>query len=89
MIFTTVENLRWSNDKHCMFDCDVFFVGIGEKVPYACVNGDPSDHAKEIWRRALAGEFGPIAEALPQPPEDVLTGPGSALPSGEIPGAIL
>lgn len=89
MRFTSVENLRWSNDQHFMFDCDVFFVELGETVPYACVNGDPSEHAKEIWRRAMQGEFGPIAEAAPQPPDDPI-GSSTATPSsGEIPGVIL
>lgn len=89
MNYTTVENLVWTKDGS-MVDCVVDFAGIG-KVPFTA---SPNDlpHSVEIYNRCVAGEFGPIADYVPQPDE----GPQepSAIPiemqiPSTTPGAIL
>jgi hypothetical protein len=45
-------------------DIDVFFEHIGRAVRYTCVPVDPGcKHSEEIYARAIAGEFGPVAPA--------------------------
>ena len=82
MNFYSVKNLVWVNPEHTTFDCSVDFEGIGE-VSFACHNSDPVEHAIQIWNRAMAGEFGSIAEYVE--PEPV---PFTPLPNA-IPKAIL
>lgn len=76
-----VKNCRWSNAEHTVIDCDVNFEHLTEEyVPFsACATAssgllahtivDP--HVKEIFDRAVAGDFGPVAEYVaPAPPSD-------------------
>lgn len=90
MYYTTVENLFWTKN-HDMVNCVVDFAGIG-KVPFAANPNDDLPHGVEIYNRCVAGDFGPIAEYVPQPDE----GPQepSAIPiemqiPSTTPGAIL
>lgn len=66
MNYTTVENPTWTRNGD-MIDCVVDFAGIG-KVPFSA---SPNDlpHGVEIYNRCIAGEFGPIADYIPQPDE--------------------
>lgn len=61
MKYSTVENLIWCGPEHTAFNCDVTFEALG-KVPFCCDQTDPTPHAKDIWSRAMANEFGVIAE---------------------------
>ena len=85
MKYTKVENLFWTKDRS-MIDCVVDFAGIG-KVPFSASPND-MPHGVEIYNRCVAGDFGPIADYVPQPDE----GPQepSTMPSDtQIPKAIL
>jgi hypothetical protein len=54
-----------SNDT---LDIDVYFPHLGEVVRFTAAKSDPGwEHSEELYARALAGEFGPIAPA-PEPP---------------------
>jgi hypothetical protein len=66
MNYITVENLFWTKDGSKV-DCVVDFAGIG-KVPFSA---SPNDlpHSVEIYNRCVAGDFGPIADYVPQPDE--------------------
>jgi hypothetical protein len=66
MQYTTVEDLVWALN-HDMVNCVVNFVGIG-KVPFSAKPHD-LPHSVEIYNRCIAGDFGPIAEYVPQPDE--------------------
>ena len=66
MKFTEVKNLVWCDPDHAAFNADVVFDGLGE-VPFCCNVNDAVSHAQEIWSRATAGEFGPIAAYIPPP----------------------
>jgi hypothetical protein len=85
MNYTTVENLVWAKDGG-MVDCVVDFAGIG-KVPFTA---SPNDlpHSVEIYNRCVAGEFGPIADYVPQPDEGPQEPSEPQIPT-TIPGAIL
>lgn len=66
MNYTTVENPVWTRDGEAI-DCIVDFERIG-KIPFTA---RPTDlpHCVEIYNRCVAGEFGPIAEYVPEPDE--------------------
>jgi hypothetical protein len=66
MNYSTVENLIWCGEDRAAFDCRVTFDGLGV-VPFTCAAADPLAHSQSIWSRAMAGEFGPIADPLPPP----------------------
>ena len=75
MEYTTVTNLVWSNAEHTQFDCMVFFTQFGEEVPFGCAQSEVGvyPHVTSIWERAMAGDFGPIAEYVePVQPEPVI-----------------
>lgn len=58
----SVTNLSWSNPEHTQFDCVAKFAEFDEPMPFGCNASDTYAHSQEIWGRALAGEFGAIAE---------------------------
>jgi hypothetical protein len=67
--YTTVRDLVWRNAEHTIFDCYVFFDHLGEEVPFGCAQFEVGvyPHVTSIWERAMAGDFGPIAEYTPDP----------------------
>jgi hypothetical protein len=81
--YTTVRDLVWRNPEHTVFDCYVFFEHINEEVPFGCFQSEVSvyPHVASIWERAMAGEFGEIAEwAEEVPPIEEPTGIPVATP---------
>jgi hypothetical protein len=85
MFYTTVENLFWTKNRD-MVDCVVNFVDMG-KLPFSA---SPNDlpHSVEIYNRCINGDFGPIADYVPQPhegPQDISKIP----PSMQIPTSTL
>ena len=69
MKYSEVKNLSWVNQAHTTLVCDVTFEGLGT-VPFAPNANDCAAHSVEIWNRAIAGDFGPIADWVepPAPP---------------------
>lgn len=66
MQYTSVTDLRWIDAAQTLLDC-IVMVG-GESLPYTASATDSAAHSREIFARALDGEFGPIApfaEVLP------------------------
>lgn len=53
----------WSDNARTGLDLLVEFEGIG-LVPFTATADDKEPHGKDLWTRANAGEFGPIA-AMP------------------------
>jgi hypothetical protein len=70
MAYTDVTNLVWFDEAHTVLNCTVNFVEHGP-TPYAAVAQDITLHCPEIFSRAVAGDFGPIAEHTPPTPEEV------------------
>ena len=69
MKYTSVTNPRWANAEHTMIDCMVLFDSIGTEIPFGASPDDVEEHGREIFARAAAGEFGPVAEHVPRPPK--------------------
>lgn len=58
MKYTNVRGLCWRGPE--MIDMIVNFDGIGP-VPFAASPNDCEAHGRELYERAVAGDFGPIA----------------------------
>jgi hypothetical protein len=83
----TVNDCIWANEQQTVFNCTVQFSEFAHEVPFGCAQFDDTPHAKEIWQRAIAGDFGPISDFVvppPPPPETTATPP-----SGNIPSSVL
>lgn len=68
--YSEVSNIRWADEAHTRIDCRVRFTNhpeLKEPVDFTATNSDPGwEHSEEIFARAIAGEFGPIAEYQPR-----------------------
>ena len=72
----SVSNLRWVNSDQTMFDADVLFQELEAfgPVPFTAVDGADTRHGREIWEKAINGDYGSIAEYVPPPepsPEEI------------------
>jgi len=57
------RNPKWVDENHNMIDLEVDFVPIDEEwLPYTCSPNDVVAHSRELYRRAVDGEFGQIAD---------------------------
>jgi hypothetical protein len=67
--YTTVRDLVWCNAEHTQFNCYVFFEHTNKEAPFGCAQSEVGvyPHVASIWERAMAGEFGVIAEYVPPP----------------------
>jgi hypothetical protein len=56
-------NPQWGDAAHTVIDVTVFFPHLAQEVRYtAAASDDPSaEHSEELFARAMAGDFGPIA----------------------------
>lgn len=56
------RNPQWTDENHNMIDLEVDFAPLDEEwLPYTCSPTDVVEHSRELYRRALAGEFGEIS----------------------------
>lgn len=60
---------RWVDPEHSVLDVRIIFPSISETPGVqTCRASDPGwEHTEEIFARAIAGEFGPIAPYVPPP----------------------
>jgi len=65
-----VKNLQWGDAEHTLLSCVVKYAEFQEEHPTGVNATDPYAHIQEIWVKANAGEYGPIAEFVP-PPEPI------------------
>jgi len=70
MKYTNVTNLKWANQDHTLIDCEVTFETIGT-VPFTATPNDTEEHGRDIYARAVFGEFGVIAEWTPPTTEEL------------------
>lgn len=72
MQYTSVTDLRWADEAETLLDCTVDFAGIGA-IPFTASETDAAAHSREIFARAVNGDFGSIAayEAPPVPEPSV------------------
>lgn len=59
--YTKVENLKWADQTHTVLDCEVWFDHVKGPSPFTANPADEAAHAQDIWAKAVAGAFGPIA----------------------------
>lgn len=53
------------------------------KIQFLACNNDPEDHGREIFGRAIEGEFGPIGDFVP-PPDIAPLPPAIFVPSPRV-----
>ncbi len=63
------KNPRWANPQKTIVDLNVSHPVFGE-IPFTANPEDMEPHGRELFARAAAGEFGPVADYVP-PPEPV------------------
>ena len=70
MKYSAVRNCKWAHADHSSIECEVMFDDITseEWSPFAANPNDPYEHGREIFVKAVAGEFGEVAEYIPPPP---------------------
>lgn len=62
-----VKNCRFSKPDNLFIDCVVLFEGFDNYVPFTASQNDSENHGREIFNRAMAGEFGAVADYVQEP----------------------
>ena len=63
MKITSATNLQWGNAEHTIVNMNVTFEHTGlEVLPFTANQNDSAQHGKDIFNRAVSGEWGTIAE---------------------------
>ena len=57
--------MRWINAERTGIDM-MITIG-GQKMPFTARADDPEDYGRELFHRAVSGEFGEIAEPITEP----------------------
>jgi hypothetical protein len=66
IIYTSVHSLRWANREKNLINCIVKFNHLKEEVPFTAASADSEPHGREIFKRCISGDFGPIADYQPE-----------------------
>lgn len=66
--FISAKDPRWADTEHNAIDLIAKFSNISEEVPYTARPNDVEQMGRDIYNRALAGDFGSVAEYIPPPP---------------------
>ena len=62
------RNPKWANNAQTWVDLEVDFDELDEVyVPFTAMADDPEPHGVSLYNRAIAGDFGPIADFTPPP----------------------
>lgn len=64
MNIISVNSPIWGNSEHNSITLTVEFEGIGA-VPFSATSDDVESYGRDLYTRAVAGEFGPVAEFVP------------------------
>jgi hypothetical protein len=59
--YTTVTDLQWASDARSAVTMTVYFNSLGD-VPFTAAPDDTTEHGRELFARAVAGDFGSIRE---------------------------
>jgi len=59
---------KWANRSSTKIDLTVRFSEISEDLPFTADPNDTEAHGRDIYARAVAGEFGEVAPFDPVPP---------------------
>lgn len=55
--------MRWANAEHT--GIDMFITIDGQKLPFTARQDDPESYGRELFQKAVSGEFGEIGEYQP------------------------
>jgi hypothetical protein len=68
--YSAVRNCKWVNVEHSSIECEVMFDNITseEWTPFGANPLDHYEHGREIYAKAIAGEFGNIEEYVEPSP---------------------
>jgi hypothetical protein len=61
----------YSSEDGQVIDLKVKFYEFSEEIGFGATSFDPVPYGVELYNRAVAGEFGPIAPYVPPSPEEV------------------
>lgn len=67
MQIETITALQWADAAHSCIACSAKFAEFAESLPFCAHPDDTEAHGREIYTRAVAGDFGPIAEYVAPP----------------------
>jgi hypothetical protein len=84
-----VKDPKWVNAEHTMIDLTIKFKQSLGDFPFTADENDCEAHGRELFARALAGEFGEVLEYVPPPEPEQPEIPPPTPPSGEIPQSVL
>lgn len=65
------NNPKWADQAHTIIDLTVRFEEIDEDLPFSATPNDTEEHGRDIYARAIFGEFGVIAEWTPPTTEQL------------------
>ena len=77
----SVTNLKWCDVEKVNLECQVKYAEFNEPHPTGVNAACPDLHIKEIWTKALTGEYGIIQEYAPFVPEAVVAAPAELQPT--------
>lgn len=61
-----IANPRYENQDQTVIGLDVKFAELGDiLLPFGATENDVEEHGRQLYARAIAGEFGPIAPYVP------------------------
>lgn len=69
MNIKNATNPVWGNSEHTVIDLTISVDGLGT-IPFTVLEGDVEPHGRELYARAIAGDFGDIAPFQGPPVED-------------------
>ncbi len=64
---TTAHSPVWANSAQTLITLTASFPWLSEEVPFAASPDDSEAHGRDLYARALAGEFGTIGAYVPTP----------------------
>jgi hypothetical protein len=68
MKLISAKNPKWIDAEHTRIDVIALFDRIPEEIPFTADPNDCEAHGRDIFAKAVAGEFGPVEEYEPPPP---------------------
>lgn len=70
----SVRNLKWLDQDHTTFSCDVKYLEFNEEHPTGVNPNDQYNHIQELWNNGTNGVYGTIEEYVEPPiPPLILT----------------
>ncbi len=56
------KNPQWADSEKSIINLTVRFEGFPQELPFTACDNDTESHGKELFKRAVAGEFGKVSE---------------------------